>query len=60
MTILITDAGPVECWNPRAGHYYARSHWTAEEAEQYARTGEYPTRLLDLIRRNAEVACGER
>jgi hypothetical protein len=50
---LITDAGPVKCWQPRPGFYCAASHWTADEAERYARTGEYPPRLLALIRQKA-------
>jgi hypothetical protein len=57
---LITGRGPVECWQPRPGFFVAKSHWTADEAETYARTGEYPHRLLALIRREAGVGRGER
>ena len=37
---LMTDRGPVECWEPRPGFYLACSHWTAGEAERYAWTGQ--------------------
>jgi hypothetical protein len=55
MAVLIGDDGkPIECHEPRPGCYFAAACWSYEEAARYVETGEYPDRLLKLIREQAE------
>jgi hypothetical protein len=49
-TLIGDDGKAIECHEPRPGFFCAASHWTAEEAALYAAAGEYPARLLKLIR----------
>ena len=49
---LIGDRGQaISCWEPRPGCYFACESWSEDEARRYVETGEYPARLLELIRK---------
>lgn len=49
-TLLTPDGKTIECHEPKPGHFFAASTWTQAEAAHYVETGEYPQRLLDVIK----------